>query len=157
MEITKLSAWTLTEDQFSQIVEIETNCGLEPYTPDMLYACIAEMSTLACLDGDRIAGFITYSYSRRYLGGSLYIVNLNVAKAYRRQGIARRLITSACSRAGWDMYVTLDVARNNTPARSLYAELGFEETALPSANGNTDIVMALSPEKALSLNGSRPK
>ncbi len=36
MEIRKLNLETLTKDQFTQIVEIERNCGLEPYTPDML-------------------------------------------------------------------------------------------------------------------------
>ena len=144
MKICKLDMERLTPEQFEQIVSIEENCGLEPYSREMLLDCIENLDTYACLDGDRIAGFITIlPYSRR-LGGGLYIVNLNVAKPYRRQGLGQQLIVTACSayeRSHKGRLVTLDVAKSNTAARKLYEKLGFTLTDIPSRNGDTDVVM----------------
>lgn len=146
MEIYKLDIATLTQTQFNQIVTIEKNCGQDPYTSEMLLECIESLDTYACIDGESIAGFITVHPSTRYLGGGLYIVNLNVAKDHRRKGIAQALILSACasyavSHAG--QLVTLDVSKDNSAAMNLYKKLGFQVTTLPSGNGDTDIVMAV--------------
>ena len=146
MDIRKLDHRALTPAQFSQIVAIEENCGLEPYTPEMLLDCIRNLDTYACLDGETVAGFITvHPYSRK-LGGGLYIVNLNVAQRYRRQGIGQKLMRTACAayadvHAG--CFVTLDVTKTNTAAMNLYKKLGFSVTDIPSGNGNTDVVMAV--------------
>ncbi len=146
MNIEKLTSLNLTQEQFQQIVEIEKNCGLEPYTPQMLMECIEEMDTYACLDGDKVAGFITIHASTRYLGGGVYIVNLNVAKPYRRKGIGEMLMKTACAyykstHAG--RLITLDVTKTNTAAMKLYKKLGFQITDLPSGNGETDVVMVM--------------
>lgn len=144
MDIRKLYCDTLTQSQFDQIVAIEQNCGLEPYTPDMLLDCIETLDTYACMDGDTIAGFITILPASRRMGGGLYIVNLNVAQNYRRQGVAQRLIVTACAHYAQSHrgpFVTLDVAKNNTAALSLYKKLGFAVTDIPSQNGDTDVMM----------------
>lgn len=144
MKVVKLNTRTLTREQFLQIVQIEKNCGLEPYTPEMLMECIKDMDTYACIDGNTVAGFITIHASTRYLGGGVYIVNLNVAKPYRRQGIGEKLMKTACgyySKTHAGNLITLDVAKDNTAAMSLYKKLGFKITDLPSGNGETDVVM----------------
>ena len=144
MDIRKLNLRTLSRDQFEQIVAIEENCGLEPYSREMLQVCIESLDTYACLDGDTIAGFITIQASPRRLGGGLYIVNLNVAKPYRRQGLARKLITTGCGfyrESHRGSFVILDVAKDNTAAWHLYKKLGFDLTDIPSRNGDTDVVM----------------
>lgn len=144
MNIRKLDIRTLTPQQFEQIVAIEQNCGLEPYSPEMLMDCIDNLDTFACLDGDTVAGFITIlPYSRR-MGGGLYIVNLNVAKNYQRQGLGQKLILTACTAyadSHKGCFVTLDVTKNNTSALRLYEKLGFTLTDIPSRNGDTDVVM----------------
>lgn len=148
----KLDAQTLTPAQFAQIVEIEANCGLDPYPAELLMKCIAEMDTFACLDGEQIVGFLTM-HSSSYFGGSLYIVNINVAKAYRRQGIAKGLLY-----AGYAYYlpthagklVSLDVMKDSK-AVGLYQKAGFQITDVPSRNGDTDVVMAV-PLTALGPN-----
>ena len=146
MKIEKLTPRNLTEAQFRQIVEIEKNCGLEPYTPQMLLECIGEMDTYACLDGDIVAGFITLHASTRNLGGGVYIVNLNVAKPYRRKGIGKMLMRTACGfykTTHTGRLITLDVSKTNVAAMNLYKKLGFKITDLPSNNGDTDVVMMM--------------
>ena len=146
VHIEKLSADTLRPDHFQQMVQMEKTCGLDPYSPEMLMECITEMDTYACFMGDDLAGFITVHPSTRYLGGGVYIVNLNVAAAYRRQGIGKTLILTACSRytsSHKGQLVTLDVARDNAAAMALYRNLGFSVTDLPSGNGDTDVVMTI--------------
>ena len=144
MEISRLHWNQLTQAQFEQIVAIEETCGLEPYSRDMLRFCLQELHTYVCMDGDTVAGFITIQASPRRLGGGLYIVNLNVAKAYRRQGLAQKLITTACGvyrESHKGSFVILDVAKANTDAWHLYKKLGFDVTDIPSRNGDTDVVM----------------
>ena len=144
MEILKLNMQHLPKDQFEQIVAIEENCGLEPYSREMLRQCIEYLDTYACLDGDTIAGFITLQSTSSRLGGGLYIVNLNVAKPYRRRGLAQQLITTACGfyrESHKGSFVILDVAKDNTSAWHLYKKLGFDVTDIPSRNGDTDVVM----------------
>ena len=110
----------------------------------MLLECIESLDTYACMDGDTVAGFITIQASPRRMGGGLYIVNLNVAKSYRRQGLAQKLITTGCRRYAAShkgSFVILDVAKDNTAAWHLYKKLGFDLTDIPSRNGETDVVM----------------
>ena len=155
MNICKLDIRTLTRSQFEQIVFIEENCGLEPYSREMLLECIEHLDTYACLDGDTVAGFITIQASPRRLGGGLYIVNLNVAKNYRRQGIGQKLITTACGvyrESHKGSFVILDVAKDNSAAWHLYKKLGFGLTDIPSRNGDTDVVMMMKLDR---LCGSR--
>jgi len=146
MNIVKLSIDTITRNQFEQIMTIEENCGFDPYTPEMMVNCITNMVTYACLDGRNVAGFITVNPRDRYLDGSLYISNLNVAKSYHRQGIAQKLILCACADccgADEEKMVTLDVSLDNLPALGLYRKLGFRTIELASRNGSNDVVMAV--------------
>ena len=155
MEILKLNMQHLPKEQFEQIVAIEENCGLEPYSREMLRECIEHLDTYACLDGDRIAGFITIQASSRQLGGGLYIVNLNVAKPYRRCGLAQKLITIACGfyrKSHKGSFVILDVAKDNSAAWHLYKKLGFDVTDIPSRNGDTDVVMVQKLDELLKTN-----
>lgn len=144
MRIFRLHWEQLTQKQFEQIVDIEENCGLEPYSREMLRYCLQELHTYVCMNGDTVAGFITIQASPRRLGGGLYIVNLNVAKPYRRRGLAQKLITTACGfyrESHKGAFVILDVAKTNTAAWHLYKKLGFDLTDIPSRNGDTDVVM----------------
>ena len=150
MNICKLDIRTLTAEQFEQIVAIEENCGLEPYSCEMLRECIEHLDTYACMDGNTIAGFITIQASSRRLGGGLYIVNLNIGKLYRRQGLARKLITTCCGfyrESHRGSFVILAVAMDNSAAWHLYKKLGFDVTDIPSRNGDTDVVMVAKLDK----------
>lgn len=60
--------------------------------------------------------------------GEGHIMNIAVDSAFRRQGVARYLISSALEivrrQSGNEVY--LEVAANNTPAKQLYRQLGFK-------------------------------
>lgn len=139
----------LSQTQFRQIAEIEENCGLEPYPPGILVDCIENLDTFACFEDNRVVGFLTVQSRSRYLDGSLYIVNLNVDSAFRGQVIAKGLMYALWEyhiRDHGDKLVSLDVAKTNQ-AMELYKKVGFQIMDMPSRNGDTDVVMAVSLAK----------
>ncbi len=151
MDWIRLHANTVTQAQLDQMMRMEEQCGLEPYSPEMIYTCISQMYTFALTEKEEIRGFITLQPSERYFGDGIYIVNLNVDKGYRRQGLGKALVLGGCSYFldKFDHgHVYLDVAKDNLPAMKLYETLGFLETGEMSWNGPTDIVMA-APLKSL--------
>lgn len=153
MEFARLSIETLTREQFDQIVDIENNCGLEPYSPEGLLECIADLDTFACFDGDKVIGFITAHICGRYFGHEVYIVNINVTKACRGQGIAKKLMYAVYEyyiQNHADMLVSLDVDKSNN-AMELYKKVGFQIADIPSRNGDADVVMVM----PLSMLGTR--
>ena len=147
MEIVLLTPANTTGPIFAQIIAIEENCGLFTYPPEVLWECIRIGDTYACMDGETVAGFITIDKDATdYFDRSLHIVNINVAAAYRHQGLASRMLRTCCgyyaqSHAG--LMVTLDVEKSNMPARKLYEKLGFSVSDMPSENGNGDLVMII--------------
>lgn len=144
MTIEKLNVKTITTQQFQQMVQIEQNCGLEPYSPDMLHECIEALDTFGCFDGEKIVGFVTVNPKSRMWGGSLYIVNINVAHSCRGRGIAKRMLLAVYQYYILDgiKWVILDVAKKNR-AMELYRRIGFQIQNIPSRNGETDVVMAM--------------
>ena len=95
MQWTKLDDHTINEDLFRQLVALEATCGLEPFSEEMLQECISYLDTYAWLDKNRIAGFITVQAATQKSGGGIYIANLNIDAAYRRQGLGTSLILTA--------------------------------------------------------------
>lgn len=144
MNIRKLDIQSFTSKHLHQMVELERNCGLEPYSAEMLVDCVASLHTFACFDGGKIIGFVTVNSRSRMMNGNIYIVNINISERYRGKGIAKRLLLYvydyyASENIKW---VTLDVAKDNT-AMVLYRKIGFIRQDTPSRNGDTDVVMAI--------------
>lgn len=135
----------VSQADFNRIVQLEEECGLpDPYPPALIEKILSSLTTFVCRIDGEIAGFIMVSGNGRYFGRSVYIVNLNVAAAFRRQGIATRLILMACRHyldLAPNRLMSLDVTLGN-PALRLYEKTGFRRTFLPSRNGQSDIVMA---------------
>jgi len=71
----------------------------------------------------------TIMYNRRSGGQEWYISNVTVLPPYRRRGIARKLVQATLDtiRSRQGQKAILDVIDGNTPAYSLYKELGFED------------------------------
>jgi ribosomal-protein-alanine N-acetyltransferase len=72
--------------------------------------------------GDVVAGF---AVARRVAEGESELLNLAVDPAYRRSGIARRLLKELTSSHPGTLW--LEVRESNTGARNLYKSLGFCE------------------------------
>jgi ribosomal-protein-alanine N-acetyltransferase len=74
----------------------------------------------------RVVGFVV----ARTLAPELDIVDLAVARAFRRRGLGRHLLRSLLDRAarGGVEKVFLEVREGNRAARRLYRGFGFEET-----------------------------
>ena len=138
-------------DLFSQMLAIEENSGIYPYSAEELLECLVCTDTWLLMDEGTVAGFISIDpRCTDYEDISLHIGNLNIAAPYRRRGLAQQLIRSACGHyaaSHTGKLVTLDVALINTPARQLYAKLGFIVSDLPSENGPSDVVMTIPLEK----------
>ena len=154
MEIILLTPANTTDAIFAQIVAIEEKCGLFTYPPEVLWECIRIGDTYACMNGETVAGFITIDKDATdYFDRSLHIVNINVAVAYRRHGLASKLLRTCCgyyTQSHADLMVTLDVEKTNAAARRLYEKLGFAATDIPSENGEDDLVMTIPLKQLIS-------
>lgn len=79
---------------------------------------------LTACDGETVVGYVG---SQSVLGES-DMMNLAVAPAYRRQGIARRLVEALIRELEADNHsLTLEVRASNAPALALYQSLGFRQ------------------------------
>jgi ribosomal-protein-alanine N-acetyltransferase len=96
---------------------------------------------VALCDG-QLAGFVV---SRRVAEGESELLNLAVDPAFRRRGIARRLIAALTS--GYPGTLWLEVRESNLSARKLYESLGFCESGRRSGyypdSGEAALVMKL--------------
>lgn len=86
-----------------------------------------EAGNPACEPGDVSAGRVIGCVVYRNIVGDVDITNVQVDKAFRRQGIARELMGKAmeCARAVGGERFTLEVRASNAPAIALYESLGF--------------------------------
>ena len=150
MRIEKLSFDTITNEKFDDIVELENNCGLEPFSPEMLMLDLRFQENWACIENEHIVAFITVSVEEGYYMGDLFVFNLNVGNAYRRKGLATKLIEKALLEHPECEYMTLDCRLDNEKAMNLYRKLGFEKDEMPSLNGESDIVMRADRKRILS-------
>ncbi len=115
--------------------EIETYTGAQP-GDGYLQALLGGDSffAVAALNGDEVVGGLTaYELKKAEQARSeIYIYDLAVAAAYRRQGIATRLIeqvkTIAAARGAYVIFVQADYV--DPPAIALYSKLGVREEVL---------------------------
>jgi aminoglycoside 3-N-acetyltransferase I len=107
--------------------------GARPPADGYLAALLAKphVLALAALDGDTVVGgLVAYELEKLEQARSeIYIYDLAVAEAHRRQGVATGLIRAlgkiAAQRGAWVMFVQAD--RTDPPAIRLYESLGTRE------------------------------
>ena len=125
------------------MIQIENRCAADPYPEEVMRDCAENLDNFGCFAEDALVGFITVNPESKRLGGSVYIVNINVLPEYRRKGLAQGLIRTAVdyyARLTEDAIVSLDVTQTN-PARCLYEKMGFRIADEPSRNGEDDVQM----------------
>ena len=115
----------MTADHLEGIEALERVCFSRPWTRDMLKeeldnACAA---FLVAEDAGKVVGYA----GLQVVLNEGYIANVAVDPAYRRQGIATKLIQVYIdfARANRLAFLTLEVRPSNTAAIILYGRLGF--------------------------------
>ncbi|TLS77284.1 ribosomal-protein-alanine N-acetyltransferase [Mariprofundus erugo] len=79
---------------------------------------------LVCEQDGELAGYLL----TLTVVDEIQVMQIAVAPAFRRRGVARLLSEALVAGADGIATVTLEVRLSNTPARRLYAALGFAET-----------------------------
>jgi ribosomal-protein-alanine N-acetyltransferase len=107
----------------------------ENYPAQFFYEILAQFpkTFIVAKDGVQTVGYIMVRVERtlsvlKWVNRA-HVISVTVHKAYRRQGIGRRLMLVACNNAYTEYKATevyLEVRVTNEPAISLYRELGFE-------------------------------
>ena len=89
-----------------------------------------DQTTVLALDGERVIGCATLCYIRMMptyshpAGKRAHLMNVYTAEAFRRQGIAERMVTMLIEGA-WDRGVTEISLDATEMGRPLYEKLGF--------------------------------
>lgn len=128
----RLDRSEITEDIFRQIVDVEKSDGGDCYTEDQLKTMWIEDEkddNFVCIDNDTIVAHITFNPKSMRRNGSVYMVNLMVRPEWRRQGVAQRLINTACDyyiSRGSILPMSLSVDKDNVSAINLYKKVGYE-------------------------------
>ncbi len=124
--------YTVQKAEYSDIdaiAAIEAECIPEPWSKNAFLTELKKDSSviLKAVNKDGIiCGFITADV----ILGEVSIYNVVVSEAYRRQGIARMLLTELERMTqGAESYM-LEVRESNIPAISLYKSLGYENVGI---------------------------
>ena len=138
----------LTSDDLARMDALLTTFGeafddVETYSrkrpePDYLRRLLASdyFIALAAMKGDAVVGGLAAYELRKFeqQRSEIYIYDLAVASAHRREGIATALILElrriAAVRGAYVIFVQADTAAEDEPARALYSKLGTREEVL---------------------------
>lgn len=112
-----------TKDDIADILHIEQTCFSTPWTEQGIAESIDNANTylyIAIIDG-KTAGYMGV----QIFSGEGYVTNIATLPEYRKQGVAKALITEVLKH---DMeFLTLEVRESNIPAINLYKSFGFTE------------------------------
>jgi ribosomal-protein-alanine N-acetyltransferase len=123
-------------DDASALAALEVACFSHPWTLGQFRQELALGPPNAVLvlwsrepraaGGRGLVGYCIY----RLAADEMHLMDVAVAPAWRRRGLARWLLRQAVARAGRDgaRRAFLEVRESNQPARELYASVGFSPT-----------------------------
>lgn len=123
---------------FAEAFEDADHYASQPPGDDYIRRLLASdtfLALTAAVDGvvvGALAAYVLHKFEQQR--SEIYIYDLAVAQAHRRQGIAtaliRRLQQEAASRGAWVIYVQADTGEDDAPAIALYEKLGVREEVL---------------------------
>lgn len=116
---------TMTAAHVPQIAALEKICFVDPWSEASIASELANELALwlVALDGDTVSGYV----GSQSVMGEADMMNVAVAPAYRRQGIAEALVKELIARLAAKAVtsLTLEVRASNEAAQGLYEKLGF--------------------------------
>ena len=120
MTITKMRP-----EHVSQVAELEKRCFSDPWSEKSVASELENELALwlVALEGETLAGYV----GSQTVMGETDMMNIAVAPAFRRKGIARELLQALIRelKERESHSLTLEVRASNAPARALYESLGF--------------------------------
>lgn len=112
-------------EHVAQVAELEKLCFSAPWSENAVRGELTNPLSLwiVAVDGDTVAGYI----GSQSVMGEADMMNVAVSPAYRRQGIAEKLVVSLVEKltAQNVSSLTLEVRASNEPAIALYEKLSF--------------------------------
>ena len=125
--------WTIglmTEDDVTAVAALEAENFSRPWSYDAFYKTLSDENYIVIIakETDALLGYCVLLCT----GEDADITNVCTALAARGKGVATKMLTALMAE-GKSRGVTeffLEVRESNTPARSLYTKLGFEEIGL---------------------------
>lgn len=136
----------MTAHDLAAVVDLERAAQVTPWTTEHFAAELANPVARIdlCWRDGRLAGFLCWWL----VAGEVQIQNVATAPAFRRQGVAARLLThvlAECRRRGFDS-AWLEVRVSNAPAIALYERFSFTTVGRRPkyyADGEEALVMCL--------------
>lgn len=122
-----------TLDDLDRLAALERECFTDSWSREALSDTLRSATARGWV-GETAAGVMGYAVVA-VVGGGAEILTLGVARACRRQGLARRLLESVraeVAREGVEE-VWLEVRVSNTAARTLYESLGYRVAGMRRA------------------------
>lgn len=118
----------MEERHLAALAEIERACFHAPWSETMLREELGKGIFLVAEQDGRTAGYV----GCQTVQDEGYITNVAVSPDFRRQGIAKALITELIEQAKAKRlaFVTLEVRESNAAARALYAGAGFQPVGI---------------------------
>lgn len=112
-------------EHVAQVAELEKLCFSAPWSENAVRGELTNPLSLwiVAVDGDTVAGYI----GSQSVMGEADMMNVAVSPAYRRQGIAEKLVVTLAEKltAQNVSSLTLEVRASNEPAIALYEKLSF--------------------------------
>lgn len=109
----------------AQVAELEKLCFSAPWSENAIRGELTNPLSLwlVAVDGDTIAGYV----GSQSVMGEADVMNIAVAPAYRRLGVAERLVKLLVDILTADNIssLTLEVRASNEPAIALYRKMSF--------------------------------
>ena len=126
MEIVKMN-----EAHVASVAAIEKECfGVDAWSEKSVASELTNKLSLwlVAVDGDRVAGYV----GSQTVCDETDMMNVAVTADYRRQGLGEKLVLALEEelKAMGSQCLTLEVRDSNTPARTLYEKLGFQQIGL---------------------------
>ena len=126
MEIVKMN-----ETHVAFVAAIEKECfGVDAWSEKSVASELTNQLSLwlVAVDGDRVAGYV----GSQTVCDETDMMNVAVTADYRRQGLGEKLVLALVEelKAMGSQCLTLEVRDSNTPARTLYEKLGFQQIGL---------------------------